>query len=119
MDVSVSGVPTSLESSGEQWDFPNAWPPLQHILVESLQHMGTEEAKQLAFELAQKWIRTNYLSYVQSQPNAMFEKVTSAACAVPIVDYMAKSNMPRKARWVFPMYQKYQVPFSRCPTRIC
>ena len=28
------GVPTSLdESAGQQWDFPNAWPPLQHILV--------------------------------------------------------------------------------------
>ena len=27
------GVPTSLDLSGQQWDFPNAWPPLQHILV--------------------------------------------------------------------------------------
>lgn len=27
------GVPTSLDESGQQWDFPNAWPPLQHILV--------------------------------------------------------------------------------------
>ena len=27
------GVPTSLDMSGQQWDFPNAWPPLQHILV--------------------------------------------------------------------------------------
>lgn len=22
------GIPTSLIESGEQWDFPNAWPPL-------------------------------------------------------------------------------------------
>ena len=27
------GVPTSMNDSGQQWDFPNAWPPLQHILV--------------------------------------------------------------------------------------
>ena len=27
------GVPTSMLDSGQQWDFPNAWPPLQHILV--------------------------------------------------------------------------------------
>ena len=27
------GVPTSMMDSGQQWDFPNAWPPLQHILV--------------------------------------------------------------------------------------
>ena len=30
------GVPTSLVQSGQQWDFPNAWPPLQHVLVEGL-----------------------------------------------------------------------------------
>jgi len=29
----LGGVPTSFEDSGQQWDFPNAWPPLQHILV--------------------------------------------------------------------------------------
>lgn len=23
------GVPTSLTDSGQQWDFPNGWPPLQ------------------------------------------------------------------------------------------
>jgi alpha,alpha-trehalase len=27
------GVPTSMNESGQQWDFPNAWPPLQQILV--------------------------------------------------------------------------------------
>ena len=27
------GVPTSLHDSEQQWDYPNAWPPLQHILV--------------------------------------------------------------------------------------
>lgn len=30
------GLPTSLIESGEQWDFPNAWPPLQHIAVEAM-----------------------------------------------------------------------------------
>ena len=27
------GIPTSFDNSGQQWDYPNAWPPLQHILV--------------------------------------------------------------------------------------
>jgi alpha,alpha-trehalase len=27
------GVPTSLQPSGQQWDFPNAWPPLQSFMV--------------------------------------------------------------------------------------
>ena len=70
-----SGVPTSLENSGQQWDFPNAWPPLQHVLVESLNQMGTEKAGRLAYSLAQKWIDTNYLSYMEARPHAMFEKV--------------------------------------------
>lgn len=29
-----NGVPTSLRESGQQWDYPNAWPPLQHMLIE-------------------------------------------------------------------------------------
>ncbi|KAG8434590.1 hypothetical protein GDO86_012820, partial [Hymenochirus boettgeri] len=29
-----NGIPTSLTHSGEQWDFPNAWPPLQHMIIE-------------------------------------------------------------------------------------
>ena len=27
------GIPTSMQESGQQWDFPNAWPPLQQLLV--------------------------------------------------------------------------------------
>lgn len=30
----ANGVPTSLSQSGQQWDMPNAWPPLQHMLIE-------------------------------------------------------------------------------------
>lgn len=36
--------------------------------------MPSEEAKQLAFELAQRWIRSNWLAYTKY--NAMFEKVS-------------------------------------------
>lgn len=28
------GIPTSLKESGQQWDYPNAWPPLQHMLID-------------------------------------------------------------------------------------
>ncbi|XP_043224413.1 trehalase-like isoform X3 [Amphibalanus amphitrite] len=79
----LSGVPTSLENSGQQWDFPNAWPPLQHVLVESLNQMGSEEAKQLAYELVQKWIDTNYLSYMEAKPHAMFEKYDVTRMGLP------------------------------------
>ena len=31
--LNLGGVPTTLENSGQQWDFPNIWPPLEHIIV--------------------------------------------------------------------------------------
>eukprot|EP00096_Caligus_rogercresseyi_P005944 TRINITY_DN2202_c0_g1_i1.p1 TRINITY_DN2202_c0_g1~~TRINITY_DN2202_c0_g1_i1.p1 ORF type:complete len:610 (-),score=156.36 TRINITY_DN2202_c0_g1_i1:484-2313(-) len=34
------GIPTSLFNTGQQWDFPNAWPPLQHMLVVGLKNSG-------------------------------------------------------------------------------
>lgn len=96
------GVPTSLKESGQQWDYPNAWPPLQHMLIDGrhrpqhisckleghkwylcvhpsvlfpgLSKVPSEEAKQLAFELAQRWIRSNWLAYTKHK--AMFEKVS-------------------------------------------
>ncbi|XP_076002067.1 trehalase [Genypterus blacodes] len=67
-----NGVPTSLRDSGQQWDYPNAWPPLQHMLIQGLSKLPSENAKQLAFDLAQRWIRTNWLAYVKYE--AMFEK---------------------------------------------
>lgn len=88
----------------QQWDYPNAWPPLQHMLIDGrhgpqqssthppppplpsfwkpealnvacpgLSKVPSEEAKQLAFELAQRWIRSNWLAYTKHA--AMFEKV--------------------------------------------
>ncbi|XP_055003750.1 trehalase [Boleophthalmus pectinirostris] len=67
-----NGVPTSLKESGQQWDYPNAWPPLQHMLIEGLSKVPSEDAKQLAEDLAQKWIRTNWMAYTKYE--AMFEK---------------------------------------------
>ena len=63
------GVPTSLANTGEQWDFPNAWPPLQDIMERSLNISGNSD---LAFELAKKWIDTNYLSWKET--GHMYEK---------------------------------------------
>lgn len=27
------GIPTSLQNTGQQWDFPNAWAPLQDLVI--------------------------------------------------------------------------------------
>ena len=39
-------------SLGQQWDFPNCWPPLQHMVVEGLEKSGHPEAQRLALRLA-------------------------------------------------------------------
>ena len=38
--VRAGGAMTSLAESGQQWDAPNAWPPLQALLVEGLAMYG-------------------------------------------------------------------------------
>lgn len=65
------GVPVSLWKTGEQWDFPNAWPPLQSILIGALENSNCSQGKQLARKLA-KVCSANYIGYKKSQK--MFEK---------------------------------------------
>ncbi|KAE8592408.1 hypothetical protein XENTR_v10018747 [Xenopus tropicalis] len=67
-----NGIPTSLTRSGQQWDFPNAWPPLQHMVIEGLAQSESFRAKNIAFSLAQNWVRTNYKAYKIYK--GMFEK---------------------------------------------
>ncbi|XP_018322661.1 trehalase isoform X2 [Agrilus planipennis] len=66
------GIPTTKEHTGEQWDFPNAWPPLQHIMIVGLNSTGDEAAQRLAFEIAEKWTRSNYKSF--NETATMYEK---------------------------------------------
>lgn len=69
------GIPSTVEHTGEQWDYPNAWPPLQHMMIVALNNTGDRSAERLAFEIAEKWIRSNYRAYEES--DAMYEKVSS------------------------------------------
>ncbi|XP_055902770.1 trehalase-like [Eupeodes corollae] len=72
LDQYPGGVPNTLESTGEQWDFPNAWPPMQHVIIEALANLRTPEATQMSKELSYKWVRSNYDAYVRTK--AMHEK---------------------------------------------
>ncbi|XP_078055341.1 trehalase isoform X2 [Mustelus asterias] len=67
-----NGIPTSLVASGEQWDYPNAWPPLQQIIIEGLAKSNSEAGRKIALQQAQKWIQANWVLYQKHQ--AMFEK---------------------------------------------
>ncbi|XP_072469161.1 trehalase [Notamacropus eugenii] len=66
------GIPTSLQISGQQWDFPNAWAPLQDLVIRGLADSGSAQAQEMAFQMAQNWIQTNFALYQKNK--AMYEK---------------------------------------------
>ncbi|XP_058060859.1 trehalase isoform X1 [Anopheles bellator] len=72
LDRYPGGVPNTLQSTNEQWDFPNVWAPMQHMLVMGLDSLDSREAKELAFRWGQRWVRSNYIAY--NKTHAMFEK---------------------------------------------
>ncbi|KAF3434222.1 hypothetical protein FNV43_RR25325 [Rhamnella rubrinervis] len=73
-----AGIATSLTNSGEQWDFPNGWAPLQHMIVEGLARSGSKQARLLAKDIATRWIRTNYVTYKKT--GTMHEKYDVQKC---------------------------------------
>nr|AEW67359.1 trehalase [Coptotermes formosanus] len=68
----LGGIPTSLEHSGEQWDYPNAWPPLQYIVIMALEATEDIWAQNLAVEFATRWVRSNFKTFNESR--VMYEK---------------------------------------------
>lgn len=50
-------------NTSQQWDFPNAWPPLQHVLIEGLLNMGSEESLAIARDMAVRWLYTGLVAF--------------------------------------------------------
>lgn len=50
------GVVTTLKNTGEQWDAPNGWAPLEYVTIVGLNNYGF---KDLAKEIAMRWINLN------------------------------------------------------------
>jgi len=63
------GVVTTLANTGQQWDAPNGWAPLQWMTVQGLRHYGHGE---LAEEIALRWLRLNREVYART--GRMMEK---------------------------------------------
>nr|CAD7589261.1 unnamed protein product [Timema genevievae] len=72
IDYYKGGIPTSVGNTGEQWDMPNAWPPLQIIAIQGLAELGLPEAEEAALKMATNWVRANYKGYQKT--GEMFEK---------------------------------------------
>jgi alpha,alpha-trehalase len=50
------GFVTSLQNSGQQWDAPNGWAPLQYVTIEGLNNYGYAD---LAKKSAKRWLNLN------------------------------------------------------------
>lgn len=54
------GVVTTLKNSGQQWDAPNGWAPLQWMAIKGLDNYGYKTS---AREIAKRWIKLNVAVY--------------------------------------------------------
>ena len=69
------GVPASLwKNSTQQWDFPNAWAPLQWMLVLAWHDSPSAVLRAAAEKVARTWLTTTYLAW-EEHNLTMFEKV--------------------------------------------
>ncbi|MEP4533174.1 MAG: alpha,alpha-trehalase TreF [Cyclobacteriaceae bacterium] len=50
------GVVTTTIASGQQWDAPNGWAPLQWVTVKGLEHYDEDE---LAASISNRWVKIN------------------------------------------------------------
>lgn len=62
-DYCHAGLLTSTRLSGQQWDAPNGWAPLQHMVVEGLACSGTAQGRELADTIASRWLSTNLAAW--------------------------------------------------------
>lgn len=70
--LQVGGISTTLEPTGQQWDWPNAWPPLQQMLIEGVADCGAPGGAALAEELSARWLASNLLGW--RRDHVMHEK---------------------------------------------
>jgi alpha,alpha-trehalase len=57
------GLATTTEDTGEQWDAPNGWAPLQWIAIDGLRRHGQQE---LAAKIAAAWVAENARVYCRT-----------------------------------------------------
>jgi len=67
--LAPGGLRTTEVRTGEQWDAPNGWAPLQWIAVAGLRRQGEDD---LAADIAARWLRTVEREYLAS--GRMLEK---------------------------------------------
>ncbi|EWM22633.1 trehalase [Nannochloropsis gaditana] len=70
--IVAGGVRTTNVETKEQWDCPNAWSPIVHMIIDGLENLGAGDADRLARSLAKAWLESNYLGWAST--GYMYEK---------------------------------------------
>lgn len=67
--LAEGGLRTTLARTGQQWDMPNGWAPLQWVAVDGLERYGH---KALAHDIARRWVGT--VARTWSETGKLLEK---------------------------------------------
>ncbi|CAI8011659.1 Trehalase [Geodia barretti] len=77
------GIPASVWSnSTQQWDYPNAWAPIQWMLVEAWHDSPSKQLRAVAEKVARTWLTTTYLAWERFN-HTMFEKYNCTEAGEP------------------------------------
>jgi len=79
LDLRAGGIPATNFPTGQQWDQPNVWPPLMHVLMEGLLNVadgaakngkagkddekGVQAVKDLALRLGQRYLDSAFCTW--------------------------------------------------------
>ncbi|AEO70020.1 9fd4d0db-228e-4fe1-8548-bea1feac3ea8 [Thermothielavioides terrestris] len=72
LDENAGGIPATNFVTGQQWDQPNVWPPLQHVLMEGLLNTpptfgdadpAYQSVRALALRLAQRYLDSTFCTW--------------------------------------------------------
>ncbi len=92
--LAPGGFVTTLSRSGQQWDAPNGWAPLQYISIAGLEAYGHHD---LAAEAARRWISLNRSVFKASgrlteKYNVMAEGTEAGGGEYPVQDGFGWTN---------------------------
>ncbi|MGZ5248311.1 MAG: alpha,alpha-trehalase TreA [Flavitalea sp.] len=90
----VGGLTTTLKRSGQQWDAPNGWAPLQYIAILGLENYGQ---KDIARDIASRWMKLNISVYrrtgkLMEKYNVMDEGLEAGGGEYPSQDGFGWTN---------------------------
>ncbi|MEZ5043938.1 MAG: alpha,alpha-trehalase TreF [Saprospiraceae bacterium] len=92
--LQAGGVVSTLNETGEQWDAPNGWAPLQWITIKGLRNYSIEE---LATKISDRWIALNTRVYQNTgkmveKYNVMDMSLNAGGGEYPLQDGFGWSN---------------------------